>query len=358
MKRRMHIGFNLKGDKMAGNKRNFFLNYLKGIACFGVVFCHVRLPHYVADGIIQAMFRFAIPLFFVISGYFCDTTDREALDNKMPAKCKHILLISIIGSMYYFVCQMIIALFGDSHGNMTDVWDRLYYMFSSKALFEWIVFNQDPFVNVMWFTFALLYCYLLVWLINRANLWDKVFWVIPVLIGIHMVMGNFAPLFGITISKLYYRNFLLFGLPFVLLGIWIRRNKEMLLRCFPVKLCALGMLAGPILSVCEWFIFGRCELFFGSILFIMGAFIYALHRPEKKKKSVITKIGDQHSLFVYIVHSSVIIVFDRFADMLLQNGRKLIVYVYLKPVLIFLVSVIGSYIFTFILKSLKTVREK
>lgn len=343
---------------MAGNQKNYFLNYLKGIACFGVVFCHVRLPQYVADGIIQAMFRFAIPLFFMVSGYFCDTSDKEVLDKKMPLKCKHVLLISIIGCLYYFAFQILIAIFGDSHGSLADVWERLYYFFNPRALLEWIVFNQDPFINIMWFTFALLYCYLLLWFINRLSFVDKVFWMIPVLIGLHMLMGNIMPLFGLTISKLYYRNYLLFGLPFVLLGVWIRRNKELLIRRFPEKLCAVCMLAGTILSVCEWFACGRCELFFGSILFVMGAFIYALHKPEAKKNSIITAIGDRYSLFIYIVHCSIIIIFDRIANMLLPEDPMLIVYAYTKPILVFLASVIGAYIFTYILNLLKTGREK
>ena len=199
---------------MAERKKNYFLDYLKGLACFGVVFFHVKLPHYVLDGVIQAMFRFAIPLFFMVSGYFCDTSDRDKLEKKLPGKCRHILKISIIGCVYYFIFQMMIAVFGDSHGSMADVVDRLRQCFNAKALLEWIVFNQDPFINIMWFTFALLYCYLILWLINHFDWYKKVFWLIPVLIGVHMVMGNILTLFGISVSKLYYRNFLFLAYRF------------------------------------------------------------------------------------------------------------------------------------------------
>lgn len=343
---------------MVEKKKNYFLDYLKGLACFGVVFFHVKLPHYVMDGVIQAMFRFAIPLFFMVSGYFCDTKNRAMLEKKMPQKCKHILRISSIGCLYYFAFQMMIAVFGDSHGSMTDVIDRLHQCFNLKALLEWIIFNQDPFINIMWFTFALLYCYLILWLINHFDWYCKVFWLIPVLIGVHLIMGNILTLFGMAASKLYYRNFLFFGLPFLLLGVWIRRNQAWILSRFNTGLCTAGMVTGTFLSVAEWFIFGRQEMFFGSILFVSGAFAYALHKPEAKKNSFITIIGDKYSLFIYIVHCSFISVFDRFAYKLLPEGGMLTLYTYIKPVLIFAIAVVGAYIFTDLINVWRSRREK
>lgn len=342
---------------MAEKKKNYFLNYLKGLACFGVVFFHVKLQNYMLDGIIQAMFRFAIPLFFMVSGYFCDTSDREKLEKKLPGKCKHILWISCIGCVYYFAFHMLIAIFGDSHGGVEDILYLFKYFFNGKALLHWIVFNQDPFINILWFTFALLYCYLLLWLINHFNWYEKVFWMIPVLIGVHMVMGNVLALFGMAANKLYYRNFLFFGLPFLLLGIWLRRNQEMLCKRFSEKVCMAGMLTGTVLSVAEWFIFGRQELFFGSILFVMGAFVYALHKPEAKQNSFITAIGDKYSLFIYVVHCSLISVLDRFAYKLLPEGGLLAIYNYVKPLLIFAIAVIGAYVFTCLLSAWKVRRE-
>ena len=343
---------------MAERKKNYFLNYLKGLACFGVVFFHVKLPHYVLDGVIQAMFRFAIPLFFMVSGYFCDTSDRDKLEKKLPGKCRHILKISIIGCVYYFIFQMLIAVFGDSHGSMADVIDRLRQCFNVKALIEWIVFNQDPFINIMWFTFALLYCYLILWVINHFNWYHKIFWLIPVLIGIHMVMGNILTLFGMAAGKLYYRNFLFFGLPFLLLGIWIRRNREKLLARLSLKGCYVGMAAGALFSVAEWFVFGRQEMFFGSILFVIAAFVCALHKPEMKKNSFITTIGDKYSLFVYIVHCSFISVLDRFAYKLLPEGGLLTIYNYVKPLLIFAIAVVGACVFMYLLSMWQAGREK
>ena len=342
---------------MVEKKKNYFMNYLKGLACFGVVFFHVKLPHYILDGVIQAMFRFAVPLFFLVSGYFCDSSDREKLGKKLPEKCKHILKISVIGCVYYFIFNMLIAVFGDSHGSMADVIDRLHQCFNGKVLFEWVVFNQDPFINIMWFTFALLYCYLLLWLINYFDWYQKVFWLIPVLLGVHMVMGNVLTLFGMAANKMYYRNFLFFGLPFLMLGVWIHRNQEKICASLTMRVCQICMITGTLLSVAEWFVFGRQEMFFGSILFVIGAFVYALHKPEAKQKSFFTTIGDKYSLFVYIVYCSFISALDRFAYKLLPEGELLTTYNYAKLLLIFAIAVMGAYVFACMLSAWRVRRE-
>ncbi len=343
---------------MAEKKKNAFLNYLKGLACLGVVICHVRFPHYVLDGVIQSVFRFAIPLFFMISGYFCDTLDREKLAKRLPAKCKHILGISLIGCGYYFLFQILIGLFGDSHGSAAAVAERLRGCFNGKALLAWVVFNQDPFVNIMWFTFALLYCYLLLWVINRFDWYKKAFFLIPLLIGGHMFLGNVLSLFERAPEKLYYRNFLFFGLPFVLLGVWIRRNQEKLLQKLSAGRAAGCMLTGAVLSVGEWFVFGRQEMFIGSILFAVGGFAYALHRPEARQRALFTVIGEKYSLFVYIVHYSLISVSDRFAYKLLPDGMLRTLYNYTKPIWIFVLSVAGAYLFDLVWNVWKQRRGK
>lgn len=342
---------------MVVGKKNEFMNFLKGLACFGVVFIHVKLPNFVSDGVIQSMFRFAIPLFFMVSGYFCDTSDRETLEKKLPGKWKHILKISIIGCVYYFVFHMLIAVFGDSGGSIEDIIWRIKLFFSPQKLLEWVIFNQDPFVNILWFTFALLYCYLILWVVNHFNWYRKVFWCIPLFLGAHIIMGNLLLLFGIELSKLYYRNFLFYGLPFMFLGIWLRRNRERVLEKVSVKTACVLMAAGTLLSPAEWFVFGRRELFIGSILFVLGGFAYALHKPEAKKNSPITVIGERYSLFIYIVHFSLISVLDRFAYKLIPTGLCVTVYEYVKVLIIFALSLMGAYILEQLMKKWKNRKE-
>lgn len=344
---------------MALKQQNHYLNFWKGIACFGVVFFHTRLPFYTLDGIIQSMFRFAIPLFFMVSGYFCYGEDKKLVETKLPAKIKRIFWLNLGGCFYYFVMQVAIAVFGDSHGSAADLIERFHMMFNKQTMVDWLVFNQDPFVNIMWFTSALLYCYLIFWVMNHFNLYRVCNVLIPVLIAIHLVLGNVLFVFGTEIPKLYYRNFLLFGLPFFLLGNWIHKHQSTILEKIQEKSCNILLVAGLILGVGEWFLTGRHEMHIGSLLVVMGIFVLSLHQPENKKDSFITKTGKEYSLFIYIVHYSLMLVMERFAEkMLVSDSVAYYVYYSARPFLIFGMCLVGAAIFYKLSAMLKNWRKK
>lgn len=344
---------------MAKGKRNQYLNYWKGIACFGVVFVHTRFPVEQLDGVLQTMFRFAVPLFFMVSGYFCYGEDRAQVEKKLPAKIKRIFWINLGGCFYYFIMQMAIAAFGDSHGDRADVIERFRLMFNREKMVEWLVFNQDPFVNIMWFTSALLYCYILIWIINHFNLYKMSYGLIPVLIIIHLLVGNVPALFGVEIYKVYYRNFLLFGLSFILLGNWLHKNQECVLEKIAIEKCKLLLLVGVILGMGEWFLVGRREMYIGTLLVVISIFLLALHQPEKKENSVLTKIGEKYSLFIYIVHYSLIVVMGRFSEKLIMPD-SIVYYIYgfIRPFLVFGICWGAAYVFYKAMDILKNWRNK
>ena len=344
---------------MAKKQRNQYLNYWKGIACFGVVFVHTRFPLEQLDGILQTMFRFAVPLFFMVSGYFCYGEDRELVEKKLPSKIKRIFWINFGGCFYYFVMQMAIAVFGDSHGNSADVIERFWLLFNRNKMVDWLVFNQDPFVNIMWFTSALLYCYILFWIINHFNLYRVSYGLIPVLIVIHLLMGNVMVMFGMEINKLYYRNFLLFGLPFVLLGNWLHKNQDSIIKKVTIKKCQMIFWIGLILGIAEWFVEGRRELYFGTLLVLISIFLLSIHQPEEKEKSFLTKTGEKYSLFIYVVHYSLIVVMERFSDKLIMSGSMVYyIYGFVRPFLVFGICWAAAYMFYKVLGMLKKWRNK
>ena len=344
---------------MALKQQNHYLNFWKGIACFGVVFLHTRLPFYTLDGMIQSMFRFAIPLFFMVSGYFCYGEDKKIVETKLPAKIKRIFWLNLGGCFYYFVMQLAIAVFGDSHGSMADVVERFHMMFNKETMINWLVFNQDPFVNIMWFTSALLYCYLLFWLFNHFNLYRLCYGVIPVLLMIHLVLGNVLVLFGIQIPIVYYRNFLLFGLPFFALGNWLHKHQDCILEKLSKKKCQLILVLGLILGAGEWFLVGRREMYLGALLVVACMFVLSLHQPEKKKDSFITKIGTEYSLFIYIVHYSLILVMERFAEkIIVSDSIGYYVYYSARPFLVFGICLVMGCVFYKVLGTLKNWRKK
>ena len=49
---------------------NYCLDFLKGIACVFVVFMHCEFPGIMGTAV-QAISRFCVPFFFMVSGYYC-----------------------------------------------------------------------------------------------------------------------------------------------------------------------------------------------------------------------------------------------------------------------------------------------
>ena len=65
--------------------RNSTLNALKGIACFSVVMLHCAFPGMVGK-IIYGIARFAVPLFFAISGYYVYSCNSKDVIRRLPKK--------------------------------------------------------------------------------------------------------------------------------------------------------------------------------------------------------------------------------------------------------------------------------
>ena len=55
---------------------NYCLDFIKGLACIFVVFMHCEFPGKTGT-IVQAISRFCVPLFFMVSGYFSYSEDNQ-----------------------------------------------------------------------------------------------------------------------------------------------------------------------------------------------------------------------------------------------------------------------------------------
>ena len=84
-------------EPVAQRSRNRCLNFLKGIACIGVVFIHVRFPG-VTGVVVSRLSQFAVPLFFMIAGYYAFGCD----ENVVKRRLIKILKILTVGYLIYF----------------------------------------------------------------------------------------------------------------------------------------------------------------------------------------------------------------------------------------------------------------
>ena len=274
--------------------KNHCLNVWKGIAAFAVVLIHCTLPG-VPGEIIKGIARFAVPLFFLISGYFA--YGRE--DAVLKRRESHIfrLYVGAVAVYYlwaairYFLSQRTFAQMGAE-----------LFPDGGRTVSDLLLFNRTAMAPHLWFMGALVYCYLFYRLLARKRLEERVYLLIPVLLAANLLLGEGRGLTGIAVPVRWIRSFWLTGFPFFLWGSWFAcREKQGGLRLHRGAGMAL-VAAGMILSSVECLWSGYDELYVGSILTAEGLFRLALAFPDLGKGSLLARIGERDSANIYLWH--------------------------------------------------------
>lgn len=274
--------------------KNHCLNVWKGIAAFAVVLIHCTLPG-VPGEIIKGIARFAVPLFFLISGYFA--YGRE--DAVLKRRESHIfrLYVGAVAVYYlwaairYFLSQRTFAQMGAE-----------LFPDGGRTVSDLLLFNRTAMAPHLWFMGALVYCYLFYRLLARKRLEERVYLLIPVLLAANLLLGEGRGLTGIAVPVRWIRSFWLTGFPFFLWGSWFAcREKQGELRLHRGAGMAL-VAAGMLLSSVECLWSGYDELYVGSILTAEGLFRLALAFPDLGKGFLLARIGERDSANIYLWH--------------------------------------------------------
>lgn len=81
---------------------NYAIDFFKGIACICVVFMHCEFPG-VFGTAVQAVSRWALPFFFMISGYYAYYDRNMGYKNNAKRKIKHVLNITLFAMIFHFI---------------------------------------------------------------------------------------------------------------------------------------------------------------------------------------------------------------------------------------------------------------
>lgn len=272
---------------------NHCLDFVKGLACICVVFMHCEFPGKVGL-IVQAVSRFSVPFFFMVSGYFC-FYPKKYDSSIIQRKTAHITRIVLWASLFYVLFAFVL---------------KRSYVVTRYEMWSFGIFNQ-PFVIVgqLWFLFALLYDYFVFGVIWKAEKIKSFYRISAVLIIVYICMAQGAHLFGIRIPNMYYRNWLIEGLPFFFAGHWIHANQNNIR--VSDKVLLLIVLISTLLCLVERRIMGR-DFGVNIMTFpqVFALFIYAVRFPDRHK-GVIQEIGKRYSMWIYILHPFVFLSMDK-----------------------------------------------
>ena len=319
---------------------NYCLDFIKGIACFFVVCMHCEFPGK-AGMVVQCMTRFCVPFFFMVSGYYCfyeNKNDKKSVMNKT----KHIAKI-IAGAA---AVNVVFAIFKGIVG-ITE------YSVSVKDILRWVFFNKPVILlSPTWFLFALLYVYLLYMLVEKFSLYKMAYVLIPILFLVYVFLAQGLHLLGINVPNYYYKNFLIEGFPFFMLGHYFHYKKEQInvknSVLFGVFICT------TILCIVERNLCGRD---FGvnicSIPQVAALFLIGIKNP-KWGEGIVQIIGKKYSMFVYVLHP---VIWGGMDIIIKYSGIKLSTPVlYILPFVTFFCSLIGGVLYIQLVQQLKKKR--
>lgn len=280
-------------------KRNLTIDILRLAAAFAVVCLH----NFSGSGVAGAeetvaLARFAVPLFFLFSGYFCAVMSRER-------KLRQILRI-FAWAVLANLCYLALNLSRQSNEFLVKL--RMQQIFPEGSVKNLLLFNESPISAHLWFLGAFLYILildlLLGWLFDKLPQWVKWAFTIALLLGGLTLYQLLTRNPEVNFQLYHYRNFLLFGLPFFLIGKLIRVSSFDKLKISGFLYPSLLFFAAT-LTIFEYRALGAWELYTGSIATTLLLAHLALRYPltdAPKAVRAIAWLGRETAFTVYIIH--------------------------------------------------------
>ena len=279
--------------------RNAGLDCLKCLAAFLVVCIHA--PFSGTFGIyFSTITRCAVPIFFMISGYYFSFGDHARTRRQI------IKLLALIfeANLIYFPWML---LFSGIKGDGISAY--LERIFSSTSILKFLFLNESPFGFHLWYLSAILYVLLLMKLLERLHIEKILSFLVPALLIGNLVLGTYAPLlFGREFSTLLTRNFLFFGLPHFYLGHLCQLKKEKFSE-FGNHVYLLLIIFFIFTGIMERYLLASLdqlnpfrEAYLSSTLLAGALLLFFAKNTELGKETIFQKTGQKFSMHIYILH--------------------------------------------------------
>lgn len=321
---------------METKQYNYCLDFIKGLACIFVVFLHCEFPG-TTGVVVQAINRYCVPLFFMVSGYYylsvktLDITERKR-------KVWHIGKITAWATLFYLLFGLVRSLLTNT------VWVNC----SLYNIVAFLGFNQMFFVvSQMWFLYALLYVYVALIFLNQDWYRRNSLRIAIICLCLYVLLAQGLQIGGIHVPNFVYKNWFIEGFGFFTLGLALHQYQDRIKVSNKVLLAVVALTTA--LSVVERYLLGRD---FGvnicSIPQVIALMLYAINNPLRNA-GAIQRLGRDCSMMVYILHPAIWHSMDGVYQYIgIWDNMPA---QYLKPIIVAGLSILSAIVFNAIIKS-------
>ena len=233
-------------------RSNCALDLLRLVCAVAVVFLHAApgFPGTIGQSVNGAL-HVAAPVFFLISGYFW----RDARGETSRERCRRRFVKTLKVTVFWVVAYMLFttALVYPFHGElpgMDSAGEWLRSFFSADNLIKMLLVQRSPGVGMqMWFMMALAAAQLMLWGLYEAKGTKLRLPLAIVLMLAQIAVESANDRLSLNLAQEYLRNVWLTGLPWMMMGDWLRGREESIRRIPTALLAAvgaLGLLTAPL----------------------------------------------------------------------------------------------------------------
>lgn len=328
--------------------KNTTLELIKLFASYMVVFIHIMFRGKTGE-IVDALARFAVPLFFLVSGYY----SYQIPPVKFKKRIKHIANLLIFSVLLYTLFNVVELLMNGKIDDISLYFNRYTYRTTLIALF---VFN-DPISSAhLWYLFAMIYVYVVFWVLSILRFKEEGIFVISfLLLVLHISLGEGLSIFGITIPIGYVRNFILMGIPFFAMGLFVKKHENKLRS---IRNCWLVVAAttGIIMSVLSRSFLGKNELYVGSLFVLFAVTVVFIKYPNIKYPLFLEALTGC-STYIYIFHIMISKSIEQIYALFNINIYTSAFMENIHPIIVCIASTILAYLITRIAKHVSLIKH-
>lgn len=313
--------------------RNAKLDILRALAAFLVVCIHIKFPGNFGK-YINVIAAVAVPIFFMITGYYYEQMERQEKIQKQEKKiCKLIVITIGIYILYGTITRFL-------KGNSIVEYYRS--IFNIKEIVKFFVFNEFTTIGHLWYLPAILYTLILAkFMINKTNK-KHIKYIIPIIFIIYIITGKYSKIiFGNEFPYYYFRrSFIIEGTLYFYLGYLVKEYENKInISINKLYLINLILLIGTFIEMYILDSSGNNVVASNYIcISLMPISIFLCAIKETKfinPNNLLAKIGRKYSTTVYIIHPLIIAIMDN----CMKHIEMYEMYSFIAPIIVYVVSV-------------------